>query len=447
MELLRITTRKQIRKYLCLTIIAAIFAPAFSTALTSSRVSVPSPFVKYTLFLSNDSLIIGNPATSVGSQHSAYIEKLEQGATADGTVSTSVNVGAVPNGIAFDPTNGNLYVANFSPGTVSVINGSTNSIVETVNLNYPVSPWDVGFDPYNGNIYVGDTRSGSVSVISGDNNSVLANVAVGDDMLSGDHDDRPNGVVFDPYNDFMYVAMYGSGFLAEINSDTNALVANAPANYSPYVNRGAWGLAYDLLNCNLYSTNELADTLIVVSGVTNAFVTSINVGHSPNGVVVDDFPGPSHGNVFVTNYAANTVSVINGSSDLVINTINVGQNPDGIALDPRTGELYVSNFGDGTVSVIDGVTDSVVDTIKVGSGASGIAYDAWNGNMYVTNSNVGTVSVISTGQDSYSTSTASASLTNNSTCGAAIETSNATGTSLRYLVSQLRRRHLFPSQP
>ena len=60
-----------------------------------------------------------------------------------------------------------------------------------MNLNDPVSPWDVAFDPSNGNIYVSDTKNGAVSVIDGTSNSVVAMVAVGDDMLSGDHDGSP----------------------------------------------------------------------------------------------------------------------------------------------------------------------------------------------------------------------------------------------------------------
>ena len=98
----------------------------------------------------------------------------------------------------------------------------------------------------------------------------------------------------------------------------------------------------------MYSTNVNTNTVTVVNGVTNSYVTMINMGRDPDGVAVDTSPGPNYGNVFVANYAANTVSVINGASNSVIATINVGENPDGIALDPTTGYFYVSNYGDGT---------------------------------------------------------------------------------------------------
>jgi YVTN family beta-propeller protein len=433
--LLRTTFEKRLKKYVCIVIVAAILSPVFYIAVTSSQSNASAPFAEDTIFLSNSSLINGNPTSTVKAVSES--ELLDEGGNSLQVVgeiaNPSISVGAVPNGIAFDPINGNLYVADFSPGTVSVINGSTNSISATLNLNLPASPWDVAFNPYNANIYVSDTRSGAVSVISTNNNSVLTNVAVGDDMLSGDHDDRPNGVVFNPYNNEMYVAMYGSGFLAEINSDTNILTGNAPVGYYPYVNRGLWGLAFDVSNCNFYTTNELENTVTVINAATNLFVASVNVGRSPNGVAIETLPGPNYGNIFVTNYAANTVSVINSSSNLVLNTISVGQNPDGIALASNTGELFVTNFGDGTVSVINGITDSVVDTIQAGSGASGIAYDPWNGNMYVTNSNIGTVSIISTGQDSSSSASPTSTSTiqsANPACIAAVDSSNASDVSI-----------------
>src|ERR1700730_10442109 len=84
---------------------------------------------------------------------------------------STIPVGDGPHGIVFDPLNGCLYVTNFEAGTISVINGSTNSVVATIDLHLRASPWEVAFNPNNGHIYVTDTYSGKVSVINGENNS------------------------------------------------------------------------------------------------------------------------------------------------------------------------------------------------------------------------------------------------------------------------------------
>jgi YVTN family beta-propeller protein len=43
----------------------------------------------------------------------------------------TIPVGTFPFGIAYDPSNDNIYVANPLSSTVSVISGSTNSVIAT----------------------------------------------------------------------------------------------------------------------------------------------------------------------------------------------------------------------------------------------------------------------------------------------------------------------------
>lgn len=90
-------------------------------------------------------------------------------AWADSVIKT-ITVGTGPYGDLFDPANGYIYVANMFSNSVSVIDGSTNTVIATVN----VQPNQVGqsarglaFDSNNGYIYVADIYSNTVSVIDG----------------------------------------------------------------------------------------------------------------------------------------------------------------------------------------------------------------------------------------------------------------------------------------
>jgi len=73
-------------------------------------------------------------------------------------------------GIAYDSSNGYIYVANFFSSTVSVINGATNTVIATIPVGS--MPAGVAYDPSNGYIYVTNYGSGTVSIIS---TSVSAN--------------------------------------------------------------------------------------------------------------------------------------------------------------------------------------------------------------------------------------------------------------------------------
>jgi len=75
---------------------------------------------------------------------------------------------------------------------------------------------------------------------------------------------------------------------------------------------------------------------------------TITVGDFPVGIAYDS----ANGRMYVTNEIDDTVSVISTSSNTVTDTITVGINPLGIAYDSANGRMYVTNASDDTVSVI-----------------------------------------------------------------------------------------------
>jgi YVTN family beta-propeller protein len=72
-------------------------------------------------------------------------------------------VGITPTGIALNPNNGFLYVTNFNGDNASVIDGKTNTVVETIVAG--ALPSDIAFSPTTGFMYVANLNSATVSVI------------------------------------------------------------------------------------------------------------------------------------------------------------------------------------------------------------------------------------------------------------------------------------------
>jgi len=99
-------------------------------------------FVKYTIVLSNNTLINGN-----------FI---------NGQFANTSN-GQIPFGVAFGSANGYIYITNMV-SKVWVINGATNKVI--ANISVGKHPQEVAFDPSNGYIYVANAGSDTVSVIS-----------------------------------------------------------------------------------------------------------------------------------------------------------------------------------------------------------------------------------------------------------------------------------------
>ena len=95
----------------------------------------------------------------------------------------NVTVGTQPEGIAYDSSNGYLYVDLYGDSglghlsDVTVVNGATNSVVGSVPVG--MYPLGIAYDPSNGDIYVANAWSNNVTVIDGASDTVVGSITVG----------------------------------------------------------------------------------------------------------------------------------------------------------------------------------------------------------------------------------------------------------------------------
>lgn len=321
----------------------------------------------------------------IGSSQSSFAQSSNLIAT--------INVGSYPSALAYDSSNGNVYVVNTASNDVSVINATTNTVLTNISVGY--HPSAVAFDSLNGNIYV--TNFGNVSVINGTTNALLTTVAV----AVGSY---PFAVAFDSSNGYLYVANGNLGCggtllgnVTVINGADNAIVATVAVGFNPR------GIAFDSSNGDLYVTNVCSGTVSVIEGSSNTVVATVEVG-SALGVAFDSL----NANVYV---AGQGVSVINGSTNTVLTTVSVNS-PIHLAFDSLNGYVYVTNLDVSTVSVINGATNAVVANISAGNNPTDLAFDSSNGDLYFSNSGSNTVSVLSSAI--YLTSTSSSAPTTSS---------------------------------
>ena len=118
---------------------------------------------------------------------------------------SNVTVGTLPYAVAVNPNTNMVYVANSGSNTVSVINGTTNTVVQNVTVG--ISPYGIAVNPNITMIYVANYDSNTVSVIDGTTNSVVQTVPVG---IS------PVGVDVNPKTNMVYVANHDDGTLSII---------------------------------------------------------------------------------------------------------------------------------------------------------------------------------------------------------------------------------------
>ena len=86
-----------------------------------------------------------------------------------------------PSGVAFNPSSNFIYVVNIDSVTVSVIDSSTNTVVDNIIVgSHPVG---VAFNPSNNDMYVTDFILDTVYVIDSSTNTVVDNIIVGSNPI------------------------------------------------------------------------------------------------------------------------------------------------------------------------------------------------------------------------------------------------------------------------
>jgi YVTN family beta-propeller protein len=305
---------------------------------------------------------------------------------------------SAPYGITLNPDNDLMYVSNYgqfnTTGTVSVINGTTNTIV--ANIPVGKNPQAIVYNPANGLVYAANTLSNTLSIINGTSNSLVGSIIV--DAFPGKN---PTGITINPINNTIYVTNMGSNTVSVINGTTNVVVKNITlATVEQEVGVGAGGtsffspagIAYNSDNGHLYVTNRGSDSISVINGTTNTLVDEISVNSiAPSGITYN----AANNYIYVTNMGSNTVSVINGTTNTIVANIPVGLGPNGIAYNQNNGDVYVANSINGTISIMDGLENTVTSTIPLGiNNPNDILYNVDNDRIFVTNTNSSTVSAI-----------------------------------------------------
>ncbi len=293
------------------------------------------------------------------------------------TVVSTIPVGTDPEGLAYDPALGLVFVANTGSDNVSVISDTTAGVVATIPVGD--APSAVTYDPNDSEIFVTNSGSNSVSVFSvfpDSNYNFVATVDVGD---------HPAGVTYDPTDGEAFVANEGSHNVSVISNVTDTVVATIGVGDDPT------GIAYDFALGEVFVANAGSDTVSLISTAANATEATIAVGTDPVETVYD----AATSEVLVTNEGSNNVTVISDATNRTVAALPVGTAPAGATPDTAKSEFFVANAGSDNVSDVSDASDRVVASLSVGRDPDGLVYDSGKGEVFVANAGSGSVTVIS----------------------------------------------------
>jgi YVTN family beta-propeller protein len=329
------------------------------------------------------------------------------------TVVTTVTVGGAPAGVAVDPANNRIFVANRSANSVNVINGADDTLLTSIPVG--PAPTALAINRPQNRLYVANAGNCSLSII--DINSLMVvntislvnpsfpaitatslanvrNISFSTDPVNGPRiyvplvttaggrlaivnpatTPNPVGVValpgvspvttlVQPLSASSIRVVIGYATVA-----TNLTYLNLPAGTltaGPAVGVGTTNLALNLFfNIVFAHRGVTPGTTPTIPAAAGTVVANTTVGDGPGDI------GAAYAKNYVANAASNTVSVVdtfcwapgtvetpggpcdNPNRFTVTQTVPVGMTPWGVGVNASSGKIYVANNGSGSVTVL-----------------------------------------------------------------------------------------------
>ncbi|MHB2036957.1 MAG: YncE family protein [Nitrososphaerales archaeon] len=334
-------------------------------------------------FLEPESVMYDNANGMIYVSYAANITAINGASNSFGSFVTGV---FTPEQMAYDPVNNYIYVSNSGSSTdanlnhissVGVVNAATGQSVENITVanggQNQIQQWGIAFDPSNGYVYVASFygssdnygTSGNISVIDTSTNTVIKTIT-GFANCPEQVVCSPSAVFYDPADGYIYVGHLDGVANVTLVQGTS-VVKSISLNSTNYVGGGSqWAFAYDNKSGVIYAADRQSATISVIGATNNTLIEDIGSMHfnintgqitytggeyngsSPEGLAYD----AANNYLYVTNFDSNNVTVINCATNTIIGTIAVGSLPRGIAYDPVNGYIYVANHFSDTVSII-----------------------------------------------------------------------------------------------
>jgi YVTN family beta-propeller protein len=178
----------------------------------------------------------------------------------------TITVGARPDGIAVSPVTGEIYIANYSGSTVSVISPLAGTVIKTITFGNGLCC--TAINPVTGQVYISSADTNQVFILNGRTNDLASTLTTGP---------GPAGIAFNPQAGTVYLVISGDNQVSVLDSRTNQVIATVDVGDHPDA------AAYSPLTNSVYVTNLDDNTVSVIGSWPRVppFGTASSRGRGP----------------------------------------------------------------------------------------------------------------------------------------------------------------------
>jgi YVTN family beta-propeller protein len=264
-----------------------------------------------------------------------------------------------PSCLAFDRSNGLLYVAGDGPNVIA-ISESTHEKVARIDVGSRVNA--ICCDAAASKVYAA-LASDTVIVIDGASNTISARLPAGSD---------PVAIFYDSVVGKVYCGNSLSGNVTVIDAVRDSVVATIPLTDGPVA------FCYDSTGAKVYCALPDRGSVAVLDGYADTLLRTITVAGEPSALLFD----PQQNKVYCANRDDRSVSVISVLDDSVVKTVRrTAPYPRALALDPSRDRLYVA-CESREVTVVDCSADTVFARVRVNHEPWDVLYNGTSDRVY-----------------------------------------------------------------
>jgi YVTN family beta-propeller protein len=290
----------------------------------------------------------------------------------------TIAVGKRPRGLQVSPDGSTLYVATsgsprMGPGadperakSLTVDKSADGIAIIDLREGRRVRHLEVGSDPEE----LALSRDGQRIIVANEDVATASiwDIASGREIATTPVTKEPEGVELHPTQDVVYITCEDEGDIYVLHSKTGQALANFRLGGRPRT------VAFASDGRRAYIPLETLGAIAVIDSVRHRPLQNIPVAAPalPMGSAIS----PDDREVYVTTGRGNHVIVLDTASGTIVATIPVGTRPWGIARSPDGALLFTANGGSDDVSVIDVTERREISRVKVGAGPWGVAVAA-----------------------------------------------------------------------
>lgn len=289
----------------------------------------------------------------VTNEHSNTISVIN-GNTLD--VENTINIGKRPRGIGLAPDGSELYVAVSEENVIKVVDPETFKILREFKAGS--DPETFAVHP-NGHIYISNEDDAKTSVYDPKTGKKIAEIKVGLE---------PEGVAISPDGKYVIVTSESTNMLHVIKVPEHVIVKNIVVGARP---RAA---TFSRDGKLVYSTSEISGEVKKIDMETFKIIGKRKItdeAAKPKDVLLSK----DQKRLYVAGGRANAVLMLNAQNMVLLKEIPVGKRVWGLAMTRDGKRLFTTDGVSGTVSVIDTDKNDVIKTIKVGDFPWGVVID------------------------------------------------------------------------